>query len=137
MNSLVNVTLHQAFAACAASTQGDAQTEHDLFHARARALRKQQPGRLAAWFKALIWAPVAARIAAKRAERDLLAHFGRLENLSGHLLGDIGIERVGLSDYVVRTDNFDAVRAFRLANVPLLAERLPPPLRHTPDLVAA
>ena len=136
MKSLLIVTLHQAIAASAASTKGAAQTEDELFRARARALQTQQPGRLAAWLKALIPAPVAARIAAKRAERNLLAHFRRLEDLSGHLLGDIGVEKVGLSNYVVRTDDLDAVRALRLANAPLLAERLPSPLRQTPALVA-
>lgn len=132
MKNLLIVTLHQAVAA---STEGTAQTEDELFRARAHALRKQRKLRLGAWLKslipALIPAPVTARIAAHRSARDLQSQIRRLEDLSFHLLGDIGVEKEDFADYVVRTDDLDAVRAWRLANSPLLPARQPIPLRPT------
>ena len=131
MKDLLVVTLHQAVAA---SNEGTAQTEDELFRARADALRKQRKhrkARLAGWLKSLIPAQVTARIAAHRATRDLQSQIRRLEDLSVHLLDDIGVEKEDFADYVVRTDDLDAVRAWRLANTPLLPARPPIPLRPT------
>lgn len=128
MKNLLIVTLHQV---AAASTEGAAQTEDELFRARADALRKKRKLRLAGWLRSLIPAPVTARIAAHRATRNLQAEIARLEDLSFHLLGDIGVEKEDFADYVLRTDDLDAVRAWRLANTPLLPARPPIPLRQT------
>lgn len=136
MKSLLIVTLHQAVAECAAPQEGSAQTEDELFRARANALRKLHKRGWTAWLKSLIPAPVLARIEAQRSTRDLQAQIRRLEDLSFHLLGDIGVEKEDLADYVVRTDDLDAVRAWRLANSPLLPARQPIPLRQTPALAA-
>ena len=81
-------------------------------------------------------APLMARIAARRSTRHLQAEIQRLEELSVHLLGDIGVEKEDLADYVVRTDDLDAVLAWRLANSPLLPARPPIPLRPTAALAA-
>lgn len=129
MKSLLIVTLHQAFADSVAPTEGTAQTEDELFRARADALRKQHTRRLTAWLKSLIPAPAMARILAHRADRDLRLHIKRLEDLSFHLIDDIGVEKEDFADYIVRTDDIDAVRAWRLANSPLLPAVLPIPLR--------
>lgn len=136
MKSLLIVTLHQAAAECSAPREGAAQTEDELFHARANALRKQNKRQWASWLKSLIPAPALARIEAHRSARELRAQIKRLEDISFHLLGDIGVEKEDLSDYVVRTDDLDAIRAWRLANSPLLPARLPIPLRQTPALAA-
>ena len=136
MRNLLIVTLHQVAAASLDSTQGTAQTEDELFRARARALRKQRKLGLAGWFKSLIPAPVMARIAAHRSARALQAEIARLEQLSFHLLGDIGVEKEDVADYVLRTDDLDAVRAWRLANSPFLPARQPNPLRPTSALLA-
>ena len=136
MRNLLIVTLHQVAAASLDSTQGAAQTEDELFRARARALRKQRKLGLADWFKSLIPAPVMARIAAHRSARALQAEILRLEQLSFHLLGDIGVEKEDVADYVLRTDDLDAVRAWRLANSPFLPARQPNPLRPTSALLA-
>jgi uncharacterized protein YjiS (DUF1127 family) len=130
------VTLHQAIAECAAPLEEDAQTEDELFRARAEALRKQNKRRWAAWLKSLIPAPAMARIEAYRSTRQLQAQIKRLEDVSVHLLGDIGVEKDDHADYIVRTDDLDAVRAWHLANSPLLPARLPIPLWQTPALAA-
>jgi len=112
------------FQAITASMQTAAlaqQTEAELFRARARALRRQKPWRLIGWLKALIPATVTARIAEYRAERNLRSHIKRLEELSGHLLDDVGVVQTGPSDYVILTDDMGAVRASRLAEARMRA----------------
>lgn len=131
MKSLLIFTLHQAIVECSAPPEGAAQTEGELFRARADALRKQHKRQWAAWLKSLILAPALARIEAHRSARELQAQIRRLEDLSFHLLGDIGVKKEDLADFVVRTDDLDAVRAWRLANSPFLPAGLPIPLRQT------
>ncbi|WP_137113203.1 DUF1127 domain-containing protein [Rhodobacter sp. SY28-1] len=136
MTSLPIVTLYQAFVETSASTEGTAQTEDELFRARARALRQRHKRRLTAWLKSPIPAPVLARAAAYQSARDLQAQISRLESLSPHLLDDIGVEKEDAADYIVYTDDLEAIRAWRLANSPLLPARPPIPLRQTPALAA-
>lgn len=59
-----------------------------------------------------------------------------LEDLSGHLLVDIGVEKIGPSDFSVRTDDQTTVRASRLAEAPLIAGLPRMTLRQNPAFVA-
>jgi hypothetical protein len=136
MKSLVIVSLHQAIAASTGAGRAVEPTEEELFLARAEELRKLQPSRVTTWLKALVPASVAERNAARQAERDLIATFKRLEDLGCHLLGDIGVARVGPTDYVVRTDDIDAVRALRPDTAPLLPAFLPPPRHENMAMIA-
>jgi hypothetical protein len=123
------IAVYQAVATSMEPTDGTPQTEEELFRARARALRRKGSKGLRGWLGALIPEPLAARIAARRAERDLRAQIQRLEGLSSHLLDDVGVEKIGPSDYIVRTDDMDAVRASRLAEAGLGAGRPAAPPR--------
>jgi hypothetical protein len=126
MKSQAITAFHQAVAAATDSRNAAVLTEEGMFRARAEELRKQQPGRLAHWLRSLVPAPLAERLAAKRAEHELFAAFRHLEGIGSHLLDDIGVEKAGPSDYLVRTDDIGTIRALRPASAPLLPEFLPP-----------
>jgi hypothetical protein len=115
MKAILGVALHHPITIASQPSDLPAQTEDDMFRARALELDRQKPGRLARWFKALIPATLATRIAERRAARELASNIKRLESLAGHLLEDIGVEKVGPAEYIVRTDDMDAVRASRQA----------------------
>lgn len=125
MKSLFLVAVHQAATQAVDRPAMRPQSEENLLRARAAEMRRQRPWGLVAVIKGLIPATLTARIAARRAERDLQAHIQRLEELSGHLLQDIGVEKVGPSDYVAATIDMALVRAGRLAEAQAQAQARP------------
>lgn len=68
----------------------------------------------------LRWAGAAA---ARREERRLLAEIRRLEELSPHLLGDIGVRQIARDSYVIEENGFSHHAARHGAH--LIAERGP------------
>jgi hypothetical protein len=109
MKALILAALYQSETRTAPqSADSAAQSEADLFRARDRALRRLRPGRIRMVLAALVPAALTARLAARRARRDLEAQITRLEALSPHLLDDIGVEELGPHDYVVRITDLDA-----------------------------
>lgn len=113
MKALLCVAIHDAVTRATRQAPDGELTEDALFRMRARSLaRRRNPG-LTGRLWAMLPTPLAARLAAYSDERALKNHIKRLENVSGHLLDDVGIQTVGRRDYVVRTDDMDAVRASR------------------------
>jgi hypothetical protein len=110
MKALLLVTIHNCATDLFQRAAAAPICEADHFRALDRAARRQRRGRIMGFVVRLIPASLAARIAARRAERQLLAQIRHLESLSGHLLDDIGVEKVGPADYVVRSDDMFAAQ---------------------------
>jgi len=110
MKALLLVTIHNCGADLVRRAAAPPCSEAEHFRALDRAARRQRRGGIMRIVALLIPASLAARVEARRAERRLLAQIRRLESLSGHLLDDIGVEKVGPADYVVRSDDMFAMR---------------------------